>query len=70
MPHLTVDERAKNFKEVDLGYTEEIAVREARRCLRCDLGTEDGIRALEQLRKKKQLESEPIHEEHISTEKI
>jgi NADH-quinone oxidoreductase subunit F len=70
MPHLPVKERAKNFKEVDLGYTEEIAVREARRCLRCDMGTEDGIKALERLRKKKQSASETIDTEHIATEKI
>ena len=70
MLQLTVEERARNFKEVDLGYTEEIAVREARRCLRCDMGTEDGIKALERLRKRKQLESETIDTAHISTEKI
>ena len=70
MPHLTVEERAKNFKEVDLGYTEEIAVREARRCLRCDMGTEDGVKALERLRRQKRLESEIIDTEHIATEKI
>lgn len=70
MPQLTVEERVKNFKEVDKGFTEEIAVREARRCLRCDLGTEDGAKALERLRKKKQLESETIDTEHIVTEKF
>ena len=34
--------RPKNFQEVEIGLTEEMAVREARRCLRCDLETEDG----------------------------
>ncbi|UCE20572.1 MAG: NADH-quinone oxidoreductase subunit NuoF [Gemmatimonadota bacterium] len=37
MPCLLVEERSKNFKEVELGYGEKMAVKEARRCLRCDL---------------------------------
>ena len=32
-PHL----RSKNFEEVDLGFDKKAAMREARRCLRCDL---------------------------------
>jgi NADPH-dependent glutamate synthase beta subunit-like oxidoreductase len=32
-PHL----RKSNFKEVDLGFDKKAAIREARRCLRCDL---------------------------------
>jgi len=47
MPHLTSAQRKKNFKEVDLGLTESAACREARRCLRCELETEDGKNALE-----------------------
>lgn len=35
MPHLSLDERKLNFKEVDLGFTEEIALRETSRCLSC-----------------------------------
>jgi len=31
------EERSDNFEEVELGFTEEMAVKEARRCLRCDL---------------------------------
>ncbi len=46
MRHLPVSRRAKNFKEVEQGLTEEMAVREARRCLRCDLETEDGKKAV------------------------
>ncbi len=42
IPYLPVEEREGNFKEVELTITEEMAVREARRCLRCDLNTEDG----------------------------
>jgi NADH-quinone oxidoreductase subunit F len=46
MPALPVEKRAKNFEEVALGFTEEMAIKEARRCLRCDLETEDGKRAV------------------------
>jgi NADH-quinone oxidoreductase subunit F len=37
MPALPVEDRRENFREVELGLTEEMAVLEARRCLRCDL---------------------------------
>lgn len=37
MPTLTREKRLKTFGEVNLGFSEEIAVREAKRCLRCDL---------------------------------
>jgi len=46
MPKLPVTERYKNFKEVDLGFDEAMAVKEARRCLRCELETEDGKKAI------------------------
>jgi len=46
MPHLTMAQRKKNFKEVELGLTEKMARAEARRCLRCELETEDGKNAL------------------------
>ncbi len=36
-PTLSVDARKDNFKEVDLGYTAQMAMKEAKRCLRCDL---------------------------------
>jgi len=35
MPHLSLNERALNFKEVELGFTEDIALRETSRCLSC-----------------------------------
>ena len=35
MPHLSLEDRKLNFSEVDLGYTEELALRETRRCLSC-----------------------------------
>jgi NADH-quinone oxidoreductase subunit F len=37
MPALNLEERAGNFSQVELGFTEEMAIREAKRCLRCDL---------------------------------
>jgi len=37
MPLLSVDKRLQSFEEVELGYTEEMAIREAKRCRRCDL---------------------------------
>ncbi|MCX6564695.1 MAG: NADH-quinone oxidoreductase subunit NuoF [Candidatus Aminicenantes bacterium] len=45
-PHLSLARRRKNFKEVELGLTERMACDEARRCLRCDLETEDGKNSL------------------------
>ena len=47
IPSLPVNERRNNFNEVDLNMTEEMAIKEARRCLRCDLETEDGKKQLE-----------------------
>ncbi len=38
-PHLPPDERRATFKEVDLCFTDEQAVNEAKRCLQCDLET-------------------------------
>ncbi|RKZ17398.1 glutamate synthase (NADPH), homotetrameric [bacterium] len=35
MPKQKPEERIKNFKEVALGYTEELAIKEAQRCLQC-----------------------------------
>jgi len=35
MPKLPLEERRLNFNEVELGYDEEAAVKEAKRCLRC-----------------------------------
>jgi len=37
MPAIPVDRRVCTFEEVNLGFDEEGAVREAKRCLRCDL---------------------------------
>ncbi len=46
MPKLTLAKRKKNFLEVDLGLSQELAVKEARRCLRCELQTKDGQAAI------------------------
>ncbi len=37
IPRLAVEERKHSFKETELSYVEEEAVRESKRCLRCDL---------------------------------
>ncbi len=42
--------RKKNFKEVELGLSEAAARAEARRCLRCDLETQDGQCALKKMK--------------------
>jgi len=46
IPLLPVEERTGNFKEVELGFTGEMAVKEARRCLRCDLELKEEVLAL------------------------
>ena len=35
MPHQDAKIRAHNFKEVALGFTEEMALAEAKRCIQC-----------------------------------
>jgi pyruvate/2-oxoglutarate dehydrogenase complex dihydrolipoamide dehydrogenase (E3) component len=47
MACMSVPDRVCSFSEVELGLTEEEAVREARRCLRCDLETEEGKKLFE-----------------------
>jgi len=37
MPELEGEERIRSFGEVELGYPEEEAVKESKRCLRCDM---------------------------------
>jgi len=37
IPTLTLSERLSSFAEVELGLGEEVAIEEAKRCLRCDL---------------------------------
>jgi hypothetical protein len=40
IPLQPVTKRITNFSEVELGFTKEMAVNEAKRCLRCDLKEE------------------------------
>jgi NADPH-dependent glutamate synthase beta subunit-like oxidoreductase len=49
MPTLTPEKRKYNLKEVNQGLTEKQAIREARRCLRCDLETKDGQNFMDHL---------------------
>jgi NADH-quinone oxidoreductase subunit F len=44
MPTLPTKERLGGFSEANLGYSEERAIEEARRCLRCDLEHQEGRR--------------------------
>ena len=44
IPTLSLEERKGNFKEVELGFSKEVAIREAKRCLRCDLESKGGKR--------------------------
>ena len=37
MPMLPVEKRLGNLSQVELGYSDEMAIEEAMRCLRCDL---------------------------------
>jgi NADH-quinone oxidoreductase subunit F len=39
MPTLPIEDRKRSFRETELGFSEEKAVYEAKRCLRCDLET-------------------------------
>lgn len=46
LPNLPVSSRLGNFKEVALNMIESAAVMEARRCLKCNLETEEGKKAI------------------------
>jgi NADH-quinone oxidoreductase subunit F len=37
MPHAPLQERIKDFREVEIGYSKETGLEEADRCLRCDI---------------------------------
>ena len=39
VPVLSTEQRKRSFEEIELGFSEEQAVEEAKRCLRCDLET-------------------------------
>lgn len=40
MPVMPADTRIKDFSEVELGYPDQLAIKEARRCLNCGAGAE------------------------------
>ncbi len=50
MPLLTPEKRKYNFIEVEQGYSEEQAKKEAMRCLRCELETQDGQKFLDKIK--------------------
>ncbi|MBU0765501.1 MAG: FAD-dependent oxidoreductase, partial [Bacteroidetes bacterium] len=50
MPCLSPEKRKYNLMEVEQGFTEEQAVKEAKRCLRCELETKDGKKFLEEIK--------------------
>ncbi|MBL7152112.1 MAG: NADH-quinone oxidoreductase subunit NuoF [Phycisphaerae bacterium] len=45
VPLLAMEDRAGNFEEVELGLSEEMAIKEAKRCLRCDLELKEEVEA-------------------------
>jgi NADPH-dependent glutamate synthase beta subunit-like oxidoreductase len=47
MPRLPADQRRATFDEVELGLTEDAALCEARRCLRCDWELQKRLRLIE-----------------------
>jgi NADH-quinone oxidoreductase subunit F len=52
MTLLSPEKRKYNLMEVNQGLSEEQAIKEAKRCLRCDLETQDGQKFLENLKEK------------------
>jgi NADH-quinone oxidoreductase subunit F len=50
MRRLPIGERRSGLGEVELGYEKTAAVREARRCLRCELETSEGQAFLEEIK--------------------
>jgi NADH-quinone oxidoreductase subunit F len=53
MRSIPVAQRIKNFKEVELGYTEAQAITEAKRCLRCDLERKEAAEEKEEVAEEK-----------------
>jgi NADH-quinone oxidoreductase subunit F len=46
MPHLALAKRRSGHEEIELGFSKELALKEARRCLRCELETRDAKKAM------------------------
>ena len=58
MPSLSPEKRKYNLLEVEQGLTEEQAIKEAQRCLRCELETQDGKNFIEKIKEKSQEKQE------------
>lgn len=50
MPQTPLETRKSGFTEVEIGYLDDQAIKESRRCLRCDLETLEGQKFLEELK--------------------
>ena len=37
VPTLPTEKRKRNFEEIELAFSDDVAIQEAKRCLRCDL---------------------------------
>lgn len=59
-PALDVSKRKNNFKEVEQGLSEKQAMKEARRCLRCDLETKEGKKFLDDIKHHKKEKEEAV----------
>jgi len=46
MPHLPLGKRKSGHEEIERGFPRELALKEARRCLRCELETRDAKKAI------------------------
>ena len=46
MPHLPPGKRRSGHEEIETGFDKELALKEARRCLRCELETRDAKKAM------------------------
>ncbi len=68
MASTAVDQRIKDFKEVELGFTEAEAISEAKRCLRCDLEEKEEVEVEERLEEPAVEEEEVEKEEAIPEE--
>jgi NADH-quinone oxidoreductase subunit F len=69
MSSAPVDQRIKNFEEVELGYREAEAITEAKRCLRCDLEkAEDEEEVEEKVAVEEKVEEKPEEKEEAPAE--
>ncbi|MFH1229885.1 MAG: FAD-dependent oxidoreductase [Planctomycetota bacterium] len=59
-PHIGSEERKYTFKEVEQGLPVSQAVKEAKRCLRCDLETKDGKKFLDTIKQSKKEKEEAV----------